>query len=373
MAKRGRIRKLFPGGNTAYGFHSFYDHIVRPGANRIFVIKGGPGVGKSTFMRAIADKLVNRGHDVELHHCSSDNGSIDGVYIPALDVALIDGTAPHIVDPKNPGAVDEIVHLGDHWDLEGLRGNKGEILATNREVARSFNRAYDYLAAARGFNDCLESYMMDTGALDINKANAATERLFARVFGASRGNGPVRVRRLFASGITPEGPRNYLETLVGHLSKRFILKGQPGTGRSTMVRRIAERAEIKGFSIEAFHCSLDPERLDHLIIPDLSIAIVNGSDPHAYSPKEGDTVIETRDWVDNAKLAPFADEMATARELYKKAFDQAVSFVARAKAVHDEMETHYIPNMDFDAINARRDKVLDEILALAKDAEPAAE
>ena len=40
MAK-GRLIKVFPGGNTAYGFYSFYDHIIEPDAARIFVIKGG--------------------------------------------------------------------------------------------------------------------------------------------------------------------------------------------------------------------------------------------------------------------------------------------------------------------------------------------
>jgi hypothetical protein len=28
------------------------------------------------------------------------------------------------VDPKNPGAVDEIINLGDFWDEEGIRKNK---------------------------------------------------------------------------------------------------------------------------------------------------------------------------------------------------------------------------------------------------------
>ncbi len=97
MDKRGKVKRVFPGGNTAVGFYSFYDYIITPDATRILVIKGGPGVGKSTFMRRIADEMVERGFDVELHHCSSDNSSLDGVVIPQIGVALIDGTAPHRV------------------------------------------------------------------------------------------------------------------------------------------------------------------------------------------------------------------------------------------------------------------------------------
>jgi len=108
MMAKGRLVKVFPGGNTAYGFHSFYDYIIEPDATRIFVIKGGPGVGKSTFMRKIGETLLEQGFDCEYHCCSSDNGSLDGLVIPAIRVALLDGTAPHVVDPKNPGAVDEI-------------------------------------------------------------------------------------------------------------------------------------------------------------------------------------------------------------------------------------------------------------------------
>lgn len=95
--KRGHIKRVFPGGNTSVGFFSFYDYIAPPDATRIFVIKGGPGVGKSTFIRGIGEALVGRGLDIEFHHCSSDNNSLDGLYIPAIKVALIDGTAPHSV------------------------------------------------------------------------------------------------------------------------------------------------------------------------------------------------------------------------------------------------------------------------------------
>lgn len=97
MSRKGRIRRVFPGGNTPHGFHSFYDYITPPDSNKIFVLKGGPGVGKSTFMRKIAEELVERGYDAELLHCSSDNGSLDGARFPALGVTMVDGTAPQRV------------------------------------------------------------------------------------------------------------------------------------------------------------------------------------------------------------------------------------------------------------------------------------
>ena len=41
MAK-GKIRHMFPGGNTSLGFFSYYDYILsQEEANRIICIKGG--------------------------------------------------------------------------------------------------------------------------------------------------------------------------------------------------------------------------------------------------------------------------------------------------------------------------------------------
>ncbi len=92
---KGRIKKVFPGSNTADGFFSFYDYIVNP--RRIFIIKGGPGVGKSTLMKNIGTRFNEKGYDIEYYYCSSDSNSLDGVVIPDLGVAVIDGTAPHSV------------------------------------------------------------------------------------------------------------------------------------------------------------------------------------------------------------------------------------------------------------------------------------
>lgn len=87
---KGRVKEVFPGGNTSLGFFSYYNYILEQAeAQRIFILKGGPGVGKSTFMKRIADEMMDRGYDAEYMHCSSDNDSLDGVVIPAIKSTII--------------------------------------------------------------------------------------------------------------------------------------------------------------------------------------------------------------------------------------------------------------------------------------------
>ena len=50
----GKLRRVYPGGNTSVGFYSYYDYILPTDARRIMVLKGGPRAGKSTFIKRLA-------------------------------------------------------------------------------------------------------------------------------------------------------------------------------------------------------------------------------------------------------------------------------------------------------------------------------
>ena len=104
----------FPGANTGLGFVNRFDGIVPPWAkpHYTYVLKGGPGVGKSTLMRKVAARAAAKGYTVEEFHCASDPDSFDAVRVAELRVVLLDGTAPHSIDPVIPGACDEVIDLG---------------------------------------------------------------------------------------------------------------------------------------------------------------------------------------------------------------------------------------------------------------------
>jgi predicted AAA+ superfamily ATPase len=86
----------FLGSNSPTGFRSLYPQFMdAENDNILYILKGGPGCGKSTFMKQIAQTMIDAGYAVEFIHCSGDPDSLDGVLIPALKIAYVDGTAPH--------------------------------------------------------------------------------------------------------------------------------------------------------------------------------------------------------------------------------------------------------------------------------------
>ena len=54
--------QYFLGANSPQGFYSLYDQLLPPEtANAIYILKGGPGCGKSTLMRQVAAQAAQAG------------------------------------------------------------------------------------------------------------------------------------------------------------------------------------------------------------------------------------------------------------------------------------------------------------------------
>lgn len=86
----------FLGANSGGGFHSLYEGWMGEcAAGACYILKGGPGCGKSTLMKEIGETLEAAGWAAEYIWCSGDPDSLDGVRFPEKNVAIADGTAPH--------------------------------------------------------------------------------------------------------------------------------------------------------------------------------------------------------------------------------------------------------------------------------------
>ena len=150
-------KSYFLGANTAKGFYSLYDGFCSGPDDFLWVIKGGPGCGKSSFMRKIGKAAEEAGLDVEYVICSGDPDSLDGVYIPQLHTGYVDGTSPHIIEVKLPAAGGAYLDLGRFYDSAALKTERGKIESLMQGYQQAYRDAYAHLQEAKRLHDELEA------------------------------------------------------------------------------------------------------------------------------------------------------------------------------------------------------------------------
>ena len=109
--KRKRVNvteKFFFGAATPKGAVNFIDELTK-GMQRRIIIKGRSGSGKSTLMNKIAKKARELGMNVSYFYCAFDPTSVDMIIIHEIKTAIIDGIAPHVIEPNRTG--DEVVDM----------------------------------------------------------------------------------------------------------------------------------------------------------------------------------------------------------------------------------------------------------------------
>ena len=361
----GKIRHIYPGGNTPQGFFSYYHYIMgQQEANHIICLKGGPGVGKSTFMRKIGEHFAEKGEDVDFLWCSSDPGSLDGIVLKERKIAVIDATSPHIVDPINPGAVDSIVHLGEFWNGEALKRCKSHVMESNGKIKRWFSYSYNYLAAAGDLYGALSAIYED--ALE----DGELYKTAARVIGEEMGHKeialqPGSMKKQFASAITPAGIKHHLESLISGYRKIYMITGPVGMSNERLLNLVAESALYRGMDIEAFYCPMKPEKkLEHLLIPEMSTAFLSLNAYHDLDPWEREEevkLIDVNDMINWNRVEEVRTMMADCERRMDELLSEGIRCIARARKEHDRLESYYIPNMDFKKIDALRDEIIGKI------------
>lgn len=143
-----------------------------------------------------------------------------------------------------------------------------------------------------------------------------------------------------------------------------ILKGSPGGGKSTFLRRIGQLCEERGLAVQYVLCSGDPDSLDGVCVPALHEAWADGTAPHIIEPGCFGADADYVDLSRFLRLPMSAEDRERARSLtgsYREHYRNAYAELAEAKRLHDELERVYRPYVDFAALDAFTESVLDSI------------
>ena len=340
-------RHIFLGGNTSKGFHSFFNYIInKEDANKVICVKGGPGTGKSYLMKKVAAYFLDKGYSVEYNHCSSDEKSLDGIVIPDLKIAMLDGTSPHMVDPIYPGAMDEIINMGVALDNYALSLKKKELIEIYKEISNNFKRAYMFLAAAKPIHD--DWSKLNSEALDYNKIITITESLKEEIF-SKHISGFGNERHIFATAFTPNGIITFAEDLVADFKQKFILKGGPGLNKTTILKELGNVTKKKGYFVEYLHDPFNPERIEHILIPEISTAIVTENEISKCSFNGKTYNIE--DFCNSSILKKNKEEIDYSENIFYEMTNKALELISNAHKIHDDLEAYYISSLDFNMLD----------------------
>lgn len=337
------VTNFFLGANSGNGFQGLFSKLAGAHTYDLMILKGGPGVGKSTFLKQIGKSMEEAGERVEYLWCSGDPDSLDGVSLPDMNCAMVDGTPPHAMEPRFPAAVDRVVDLGRFYDLTAAKAARDEIIDQTFRYKEYYEEAYHCLQAARQIE--LETVRVGQKMFEEEKAQRRLNGIIAREL-HRRGNEEGITHYRFLGSITCKGlvwRFDSVKTLcprVYELSDRWELAG-------SLLEQLWRTAVSRGWNVIACPAPEQPDRLEHLLIPGLGLAFVTSRPGMEFDEKP----------YRHIRLDAMTNPEDRGKERFQRRMtnalrDEAISAFQNAKATHDKLESVYNPYVDFDGVRA---------------------
>lgn len=343
----GKVTHFFLGSNSKDGFYSLYDNFVNlKEGDFLWVLKGGPGCGKSSFMRKLGAAAEAKGLPVQYIICSGDPDSLDGVYFPSLRAGFVDGTAPHVIETTYPGAASQYLNLGEFYDTDALGGSLDEIIKINEEYKALYAKAYEYLKAAGLMST--KRYPGLWGEAEKSKIIRKLKGLAAREFKQLNRQGKISYR--FISAISCKGVIFMQQSVDALCSRVYTADNELGMG-SFYLEKLLTLASGKGYDIIACPDPLNPELLQAVLIPELSLGFITTDSDSKYD-KSPYRHLRLDAMADKNKLSAERSRLRRNKKLSAQLVNAAVELLSQAKELHDELEKCYNPHVDFDALYA---------------------
>lgn len=328
------IREYFLGRPTGNGFSTHIFELVNSGRYFTYILKGGPGTGKSTLMKRIAYEQAEQ----EIYRCSSDPDSYDAVVLPRSNVMIIDGTAPHTIDPKYVGIRQKIIDLGDCLNTEKLSLNDKRIILLTDECSAKHINAKCYIRAAQELYRDIES--ASENCLINDKIYEFCRRHTKSI--PKKGSctkGIIEFKQI--TSITPKGILTSVSAFSDY--KTYKIDDKYFSASDAILKKLAANFAELGYDVTVSENPLFKYCVyQHMIVPELMIAFT------ASGELEYNEVLSCEEFYRTELLSGKASRMEFDRYAAQTLIGESVSVLAQAKQIHDRLETYYIDAMNFD-------------------------
>ena len=347
--------RFFAGATTPSGYQNGLSDLYRPDEDwRAYLIRGGPGTGKSTLIQRLYRHFRSQGVEGELFCCSADPHSLDGLRFPHQKVCILDATYPHVVEPRYWGACEQVVPLTSCMDETYLYHRRRDYRETAEEHRRLLSRCRRLLTEASTLIS--EQKRQQIGCLDVAKLKREAARLAAKEWEPTGGEG--REERRWLSAVTPDGVLPLFETVQALCPRIYTIVDEHGAAAALLLNELKERAVAAGHTVTVCRCPLSAEpQTEHLLIPSLGLAFITANTAHAVDFPVFRRLHVSR-FTDTELLKERRERLAFCHRAVDELLDGAVATLTEARTVHAHLETLCGSAMDWDRATALGDRLI---------------
>lgn len=342
--------RFFAAANSEKGFISYFPEVFG-GADieRLYILGGGPGSGKSTMMKRVAEISDQNGFTTQRIHCSSSPFSLDGVIVTEKKIAVIDGTAPHTYVPYAAGVREIAVDPGAAWDKNALFARREKIFGLTDAKKKEYRKAYIYIRAAGLLSkemremaypyileEKLDKYVNMLGQKVLSKAAKCDYSECVRIQRAVSGMGNV-----------------YFDSFSCMAEKTYKVADFKEIAH-VLFEKLLKLAKAKGCNVTVSYTPENPELVDGIIFNDSKIAFTVHCT--AY-----DKIINCERFADRTAMADFRQKYLFASKSRDSLMLEGMDALKNACGIHDLIEKEYAPCTDFSVTEKITHNLCDEI------------
>lgn len=334
----------FIGMNTPDGFVDLsYDDFS--GCDRLYVIKGGPGTGKSSLMKHIRMCAEERGVRTHSYLCSSDPTSLDGLIIEDIGVGFIDGTAPHTREAELPALRDRLINTAELIRESELRKSKAVIIELSERKRELYTKAYREM---RVLSEIKKEVTATVGKAFLReKAEGAVERLLRRTKGQGFSVSSCQTHSFGMDGSFTVAPRT--------AQRSYRISDRYGTA-PLFTSCVLDCAERMGLAVSVSRDPVCPDDITAIYLPDGDIMISLDT-----LPDDERSIINMERFSDADRLREVKRELKFLREAAELGYGALADTFSEIKREHFELERYYGSSMNFQRMKTLQKRLICEI------------
>ncbi len=254
----GNVTYYFGHALTGQGVKHLYKELMDE-AELVYFLQGAPAFKGSELLKELGYFYVKQGFSVEWFKHALLEDIVEAVYVKGCNRLFV-WASEWAIEPTLLGTKHRVLSFYDCLEEERLV-KKGEQLANAMQERVSWReKCIATLNHAIKLHDNWEvitQSCMDWKALDEQVANLKTE-IFQSITLNKAG---IRTHRLLGT-LTPRGAENTVDSITKNITTRLMIKGKPGTGKSSLMKGLADEANARGLDAQIIWCGLGDRIFD---------------------------------------------------------------------------------------------------------------